>query len=123
MKRRSVLAAVGLVVLSFAAVARASDRELTVTNHFGAPIKELSLFPSSSTSYRSPNLLDRAGLANDASAVLHYPAAMARDECLFDIEIVYGRGVHEIVTGINLCGASEVTLLRGEDGALAFGVQ
>ena len=118
MNRRSLLATVGLAVLSFATVAHAIDRDFTIHNNIGNPIMELHITPSSTTTWGA-DLLGVDTLANGASVLIHYTPSMYRGQCVFDIKVVDGTGGH-VVSGINLCTITDVNFTRDDDGDVAF---
>lgn len=116
--KRSLLGAVGLSVLAFAAAAHAIDRDFTVHNNIGNAVLELHVTPSSTTTWGA-DLLGADVLPNGGAVSIHYTPSMYRGQCVFDIKLVEPNGAQDVVSGVNLCTITSVSFSR-QDGHVVF---
>lgn len=108
-------------VTAFALVAGAADRDFTICNRTGSTIARLHASPTATTRWGA-DLLGSGALPHGRSMSLHYAPSMYRGQCVFDLELVDAEGRRAVVTAVDLCTVTQVTLAR-QDGQVVLRTQ
>jgi len=110
MRRFSLFAAAAALIAIQPAPAIAEAGNFTVVNATGLDISSLSIRRFGTDAWKA---LAAAPPAGGRGAVI-----FSDDDCAFDIQARLAGGATAVWSGVNLCGATAVTLNRSATGAL-----
>ncbi|MEW5982588.1 MAG: hypothetical protein AB1806_09480 [Acidobacteriota bacterium] len=108
MKRVVLAVCLAVVVAGSLAIAAQGRQDFVLRNRIGQTIDELYISPTTTDEWEE-DVLDVDLLENGEDVTIHFPRD--EDECLWDFKIITEDDTSVVWTKIDLCKASEVTLL------------